>query len=397
MEVLAPAGNLEKLKYALAYGADAVYAAGKMFGLRAKADNLTHAELREAVEICRMQGKKIFVPVNIYAGNEDLNELISFIQFLAEIAVDAVIVADPAVFMLVKEHGPSLAIHISTQANVTSWMSAKFWQDMGASRVILARELGKKEILEIKNKVPGLELEMFVHGAMCMSWSGRCLLSAFLNKRHANKGECSQPCRWDYAVVEKTRPDEVFDVEEDSYGTYFMNSKDLCLVEYLDEIAAIGVDSIKIEGRMKSLYYAANVARIYVHARTHLHDDNIKQSCREELEKVSHRVYSNGFFEEFSSDEMQYYESSAYIRNYQFIGTVITSDASHALIDIKAKFTIGDELELIFPRLADDFKITVAEILDEERLNIDFTKPNTQIYLKTGCKLPPYGIIRKKL
>ncbi|MBP7562223.1 MAG: U32 family peptidase, partial [Candidatus Cloacimonetes bacterium] len=263
MELLAPAGNFEKAKYALHYGADAIYTGGKQFSLRAKADNLDDEQLSQLVEYCHSLQKKIFITTNIYAHNQHLEGLENYIQFLGSLKLDGIILSDPSVFRMVQKYAPEIPIHISTQANITNWQTVKFWQDLGARRVILARELTFEEITEIRQKCPDMEIEIFVHGAMCISYSGRCLISAYFNNRHANLGECTHPCRWNYSVMEESRPGQYFPVEEDQHGTYFFNSKDLCLWKYIKEIYELGIDSIKIEGRMKSNYYVANVVRTY--------------------------------------------------------------------------------------------------------------------------------------
>ncbi|MBT3168607.1 MAG: U32 family peptidase [Candidatus Cloacimonetes bacterium] len=395
MEILSPAGNFEKLKFAVMYGANAVYAAGKMFGLRAKSANFSHEELVEAVSFCHENSAKIYITVNIFAHNSDIDKISNYLQFLQKIGVDALIISDPAIFNLAKQFAPKIPIHISTQANVVSWKSAEFWQKLGAERIILARELSINEIREIKEKVQGIELEMFVHGAMCMSYSGRCLLSSFLNKRDANKGECTQPCRWEYKLTEKTRPNEQFPIEEDHYGTYILNSKDLSLFDKIQQIIAAGIDSIKIEGRMKSLYYVANVTRVYKQAINDLTAHN-SVLLKNELNKISHREYSEGFFENFNSDDMQNHESSAYIREYQFLGEVVDIDGNFATIKVRSKFAVGENIELIFPNLEDDFKIKVTQINDENNEPILFTKPNTKIKLFVGKSIPHNGILRKK-
>nr|MBC8416534.1 U32 family peptidase [Candidatus Cloacimonadota bacterium] len=324
MELLSPAGDLHKLKYAVLYGADAVYTAGTQFGLRAKSGNLTREELKQAVEFCHNKKKNIYITVNIFAHNKDIDELLDYLQFLQSIGVDAFIISDPGIFSLAREFAPEIPIHISTQANVTSWKSAEFWFQQGAKRIILSRELSISEIKKIRKKVPGIELEMFVHGAMCISYSGRCLLSSFLNNRSANQGYCTQPCRWEYGLAEKTRPNEFFSLDEDEYGTYIMNSKDLCLVERLKEIIDAGLDSIKIEGRMKSLYYVANVTRTYKKVVKLISENKeVPDNLKEELNKVSHRHYTEGFFDSFDSATTQFYDSSTYIRDYQFIGEII--------------------------------------------------------------------------
>ena len=395
MELLAPAGDINKLKYAVYYGADAVYAAGNNFGLRAKNTNFSEIHLKEAVDFCHKYGRKIYITVNIFAHNSDIEQLPEYLIFLHKIGVDALIISDPGVFSLAKEFAPDVNIHISTQANVTSWRAVDFWYKLGAKRIILARELGIKEITEIKRRVPDIELEMFVHGAMCMSYSGRCLISAFLNNRSANRGLCTQPCRWEYNLVEKSRPGEFFKIEEDERGSYFFNSKDLNLIKRIPQIMEAGIDSIKIEGRMKSLYYVATVTRAYRSA-IDAGKNEVEANIQEELNKVSHRYYSEAFFDNFDSSKTQYYGSSAYIRDYQFVGEVQKVEETSAFISIKAKFHTGDELEFIFPDSKDDFKITVNSIFNEENEQIQLTKPNTTIRLDLDRKIPEWSIVRKK-
>lgn len=396
MEVLAPAGDINKLKYAVYYGADAVYAAGTNFGLRAKSTNFSETLLKEAVNFCHKNSCKIYITVNIFAHNSDIEQLPEYLVFLNKIGVDALIISDPGVFTLAKEHAPDTDIHISTQANVTSWSAVDFWYKLGAKRIILARELSINEIVEIKKRVPKIELEMFVHGAMCMSYSGRCLISAFLNNRSANSGLCTQPCRWEYNLIEKSRPGEVFKIEEDERGSYFFNSKDLNLIKRIPQIREAGLDSIKIEGRMKSLYYVAVVTRAYKEA---IKTGNTVASSkiREELNKVSHRYYSEAFFDKFDSSETQYYGSSAYIRDYQFIGEVDKVEGTSVFVSIKSKFQIDDEIEFIFPDIEEDFKIIVTQIFNEDNERIQQTKPNTLIRLDLDRKIPDWGIVRKKI
>ncbi len=398
MELLSPAGNIKKLKYAINYGADAVYTAGRKFGLRAKCLNLSYEELKEAVNFCHHNVKKIYITVNIFAHNSDLEKIPSYLKFLQKIKVDAVIVSDPGVLELVKEHTPELPIHVSTQANITSWKSAEFWFKQGAKRIILARELTISEIRRIREKVPGIELEMFIHGAMCMSYSGRCLLSSFLNNRSANRGYCTQPCRWEYHLIEQTRPGEYFQIEEDKYGSYILNSKDLCLIDRLSEIMEAGINSVKIEGRMKSLYYVANVTRTYKEALNLLSTGkDIPSDLKEELNKISHRHYTQGFFDKFDSTTTQFYDSSSYIREYQFIGEIIKTKKNSIFISIRAKFNLGEEIEIIFPDRQDDFTIKVNNIFDEEGLPISYTKPNTIIRIDLENRIPINGIVRKKI
>lgn len=394
LEILSPAGSLEKLKFAVRYGADAVYAAGKSFGLRAKSSNLTREDLIEAVSYCHKHNSKLYITVNIFAHNEDIAELEEYLRFLADIKVDSLIISDPAIFAMAQEFAPKIDIHISTQANITSWRSVKFWSDLGASRVILARELTIAEITDIHEKVPEIELEMFVHGAMCMSYSGRCLLSSFLNGRDANRGNCTQPCRWGYNLVEKSRPNELFPIEEDDYGTYILNSKDLCLFERLQEIIAAGVVSLKIEGRMKSLYYVSTVTRAYRKALDLILQKKIvPNTLRAELDKVSHRVYTEAFFDNFDSMSTQYHSTSTYIRDFQFIGEIIKA-GTNPIIAIRAKFSLGGRIEFIFPDQTKDFNLKVTDIFDLEGENLEFTKPNTQIMIKLDHPIPKHGIVR---
>ena len=402
MELLSPSGSLQKLQYAIYYGADAVYASGKNFGLRAKSTNLSDKELEEATKFCHSQNKKIFVTVNIFAHNSDLKKITEHLHFLQKINIDGVIISDPGVFALAKENTPSIPVHISTQANVTSWKAAEFWCKQGAKRIILARELSILEIKEIKQRVPEIELEMFVHGAMCMSYSGRCLLSSYLNNRSANRGNCAQPCRWKYALTEETRPGQFFPLEEDENGTYILNSKDLCLFDRLAEIKEAGVDSIKIEGRMKSLYYVANVTRTYREALDLISNGKRpSQDLISELDKVSHRHYSEAFFDNFDSSQTQNYDSSSYIRNYQFIGGIVNVSDSFVEINCKAKFSSGEEIEIIFPDRKKDITLKVQYIYDEENEPISFSKPNTiaKINLQGFKKLADLdrGIVRKKI
>ena len=398
MEILSPAGNLQKLKTAVRFGADAVYTSGKNFGLRAKSTNLSESELQEAVLFCKENSKKIYVTVNIFADNNDADALPEYLTFLQKIKVDGIIVADPAVFATATEFCPDIPLHISTQANVTSWKSAEFWYKLGARRIIVARELSIEQIRTIKEKIPDLEIEMFVHGAMCMAYSGRCLISSFLNNRSANKGECTHPCRWKYNLTEETRPGEYFPVEEDSTGTYIMNSKDLCLLNRLQEIIDAGVDSIKIEGRMKSMYYAANVTRIYKTAVKLLSvGKKAPDLFIEELHKVSHRVYAEGFFDGFNSNETQHYESSAYIREHQFLGEITEVKGNETYVFVRSKFFAEDEIDIIFPDINDDLHLKGVQIFDEENNSLDFTKPNTIVKLKLNQNIPMHGILRKKI
>ncbi len=397
MELLAPAGNLEKAKYAILYGADAVYMGGKDFSLRAKADNLNDEELLKAVEYIHSLGRKVFITVNIYPHNKHLARLEEYIKFLSKVNPDAVILSDPAVFSMVKQFASQIPIHISTQANVTNWQTAKFWSDLGAKRIILARELTKQEISEIKKNLPDVELEMFVHGAMCISYSGRCLLSAFLNNRHANLGECTHPCRWNYSLVEESRPGQYFPINQDEHGSYILNSKDLCLWDQLEEIHQLGIDSIKIEGRMKSVYYVANIIRTYKKAIDTIKNGKTPDpTWKDELYKVSHRIYSEGFFNGFDAMLTQHYESSAYSREWQYLGNIIDFDKQYITVSVLSKFSLGDNLEIIFPDLSQDIKLQITHLLNEKLEPIDFTKPNTNIKIPYQGELSSGGILRIK-
>jgi U32 family peptidase len=405
MELLAPAGSLEKIKYALAYGADAVYAAGKRYGLRAKAANLDYEELREAVRLCHSLNRKIYITLNIFAHNQDYADLPPYIDYLAEIGVDALIISDPGVFIVVKETAPDMAVHISTQANVTSWKSAEFWQNQGAKRIILARELTAKEIKEITTALPDMEFEIFCHGAMCISYSGRCLLSAFLNNRDANQGLCTHPCRWQYTLHEESRPGQFFPIEEDERGTYILNSKDLCLYDHLNRVLDLGVTSLKIEGRMKSIYYVANTVRVYKTALDILEAGKEPPSeLGKELEKVSHRIYTSGFLTGY--DETQFYQSSSYIREYQFLGEIVSvtdvydregAEQSRVTVKVRSKFIAGEEVEIIFPDYGCDLAVIPDVIVNSEGESIAATKPNTTVSFNVYGAIPDRGILRKKI
>ncbi len=406
MEILAPAGDWDKLRYAVAYGADAVYTAGKQFGLRAKAGNLSPEELKKGVTFCHDHNCKIYVAVNIFAHNSDIPELYPYVEFLREIEVDALIVSDPGVVKIVKEVAPQLPIHLSTQANTTSWKAAEFWAEQGVSRIILARELTFGEITGMIQAVPGIEFEMFIHGAMCISYSGRCLLSAYLNNRSANRGLCTQPCRWKMHLMEETRPGQYFPIEEDERGVYILNSKDLCLYEQLAEIQASGLTSLKIEGRMKSLYYVANTTRVYKTALEYWkRGETPPLVLKEELDKISHRHYTEGFFSEKRREDTQYYETASYLRNYQYLGEVVGSPEESArdssgflsLINIKAKFSRGEQIEIIYPDYRADQIITVDEIYSLEDERLIETKPNSVVKLVTKRALSGFGILRKRL
>ncbi|WP_297967885.1 peptidase U32 family protein, partial [uncultured Anaerovibrio sp.] len=326
-ELLAPAGNMEKLKMALIYGADAVYLGGKAFGLRAFGGNFDDNELKAAVEFAHGLGRKVYVTVNIFPHNSDMEKLPEYLAYLNEIGVDAMLIADLGVFTLARRYAPDTEIHISTQANNTNWVTVNTWADMGASRVVLAREMSLGEIRTIREKCQ-VELEMFVHGAMCISYSGRCLMSNYMTGRDANRGSCAQACRWRYALVEEKRPGQYFPIEEDDRGTYFFNSKDMCLLPHIGDVINSGVDSLKIEGRMKSVHYAASIVKAYREAIDSYCADpghfQLKQEWLDELGKVSHRQYTTGFYYNKPSADDQIYGTTSYEQTSDFVGLVLS-------------------------------------------------------------------------
>ena len=368
-ELLAPAGTMEKLQMALAYGADAAYLGGAQFGLRAFGGNFTNEEIRAAVNLAHGVGKKIYVTVNVFPHNDDLVSLPDYLRFLADVEVDAVLVADLGVFMLAREIAPQLPVHISTQANNVNWRTVRAWQELGAERVVLARELSREEIREIRRHTD-VELELFVHGAMCISYSGRCLLSSYFTGRDANRGGCAQSCRWKYALVEESRPGECYPIEEDARGTYIMNSKDLCLLPYLDEVVDSGIDSLKIEGRMKSVHYVASVVKAYRMALDACLTDTsykVREEWLTELEKVSHRSYTTGFFFGKTTEADQIYGSSSYEQTSDFVGLVRAYDEKTkiAAVEQRNNMKLGQEIE-IFQPVSAAFRQKLAEMWDTE-------------------------------
>ena len=368
-ELLAPAGTMEKLQMALAYGADAAYLGGAQFGLRAFGGNFTNEEIRAAVNLAHGVGKKIYVTVNVFPHNEDLVSLPDYLRFLADVEVDAVLVADLGVFMLARKVAPQLPVHISTQANNVNWRTVRAWQELGAERVVLARELSREEIREIRRHTD-VELELFVHGAMCISYSGRCLLSSYFTGRDANRGGCAQSCRWKYALVEESRPGECYPIEEDARGTYIMNSKDLCLLPYLDEVVDSGIDSLKIEGRMKSVHYVASVVKAYrmaLDACLTGTSYKVREEWLTELEKVSHRSYTTGFFFGKTTEADQIYGSSSYEQTSDFVGLVRAYDEKTkiAAVEQRNNMKLGQEIE-IFQPVGASFRQKLAEMWDTE-------------------------------
>lgn len=396
-ELLSPAGNMEKLKVAFKYGADACYLAGKSFGLRAFSGNFDEDEMREAVEYAHKLNKKIYVTVNIVAHNKDFNGLDKYLQFLESVKVDGIIVSDIGIMQLAKTVAPSLELHISTQANVTNKYTAKFYCDMGAKRLVLARELSLEEIKEIREFIPkDVEIETFVHGAMCISYSGRCLLSNYLSGRDSNRGACIQACRFEYSICEKTRKGELYDIQEDSRGTYILNSKDLCMIEYLKELIDAGVTSFKIEGRMKSPYYVATITNAYRRAIDDvLNNKPFNKSLLNEVEKTSHRRYTTGFY--FGSNDKEYLPNSMPIQTHEFMA-IVKGDTTngYAIIEQRNRFKKGDILEVLSPNDTHNKLIVIDELLDEkDEIVLDANKVQQILKLRTDLKLKEGDILRK--
>ena len=399
-ELLAPAGNLEKLKMALIYGADAVYMGGKAFSLRAFGDNFDDTELEQGIDFAHSLGKKAYITINIFSHNDDLLGLPEYIKRLAAIGADAILVSDLGVFRIAREVAPSLPIHISTQANSTNWSTVQFWQELGATRVVLARELSLADIKLIRQKV-GIELEAFVHGAMCMSYSGRCLISNYLTGRDANRGECAQPCRWKYHVMEESRPGEYFPVHEDERGTYIFNSKDLCLINHIPELIDSGLHSLKIEGRMKSVHYVATVVKAYREAIDSYISSSelftVKQEWLDELQKVSHREYTTGFYFNKTTQQDQIYTSSSYIQSHDFIGLVKEYDplTGIAVVEQRNNMKVGENIEIMQPGRA-NFLQTISQLFDAEGNSINVAPhPQQIVTLPMSQPVAPYAMLRR--
>ena len=394
LELLSPAGDMERLKMAVAYGADAVYLAGTAFGMRSFAGNFTPEELPIAVKYAHDRGVSVHVTVNTMPRNDEICQLPAYLEQLQDAGVDALIVADMGAFTLAGKYAPRCARHISTQQSIANYECAQAWYDLGASRVVLARELNLKEITEIRQKVsPELEIETFGHGAMCVSYSGRCLLSNYMTGRDSNRGACAQPCRYQYALVEEKRPGEYFPVYEDEKGTYILNSKDMCTIDHLKELTDAGIDCIKIEGRAKSAYYAAIITGAYRHCIDDLYAGReIDPVWRDEVNHVSHRIYSTGFY---FGHPGQYTENSRYIRQWQVCAIVESCDENGlALCSLRNKFTAGDELEVVGPDLR-PFPLTVPEMQDMDG-NV-LTEPRTPqmpFYIQLPKPVPPLTILR---
>lgn len=399
MELLAPVGNMEKLKTALYFGADAVYLAGKSHGLRAFAGNFDYEELKIASELIHSKGKKMYVTVNIVAHNADFDGLEDYLKYLYEIGTDAIIVSDIGIITLARKVVPNLDIHVSTQANVTNMHSALFFANLGCKRIVLARELSLDEIKQIRAVLPEeVELESFVHGAMCISYSGRCLLSNYLRGRDSNKGACVQACRWAYQIKE-INSDENFPIQEDDRGTYILNSKDLCLIEHLKELQEAGIVSLKIEGRMKSSYYVANVVNAYRRALDNINDTNFAKEMFEETQKSSHRQYTTGFYLN-KNEEREYLKESMPIQSHDFVAIVIEDAKDNkVLVEERNMFKVGDELEILSPNETFNKKLIVKSITTEDGEKIEEARKVQQklIINSDDYNLKAGDILRKKL
>ncbi len=382
-ELLAPAGDLEKLLTAYDYGADAVYIGGEQFGLRAKAGNFIGDDLARARDLAQKRDRKLFLTLNAYLNTAECDALAEEVERLKPLDFDAYIIADPGVLALVRRIDPERCIHLSTQANTTNLEAVRFWRQAGVSRINLAREMGLEEMCRIRQEVD-LELEVFVHGAMCVAYSGRCLLSSAMTGRSANSGACSHPCRWKYALVEQTRPGEYYPIDEDETGSYLLNSRDLCLLDHLPALIEAGIDSLKVEGRMKSRYYLAAVIRVYRAAIDRYLDNpqtyRSEQSWREELDKISHRPYDTGFL--FGNDDARIHSGdSLYRRTYDFVGLVLeTGTDGTALVEGRNRFFPGEQIELIGPKMQSEM-LTIGTPVNEAGETLAVIQPNARVRL----------------
>ena len=402
-ELLIPASSLEVLKTAVLYGANAVYIGGEMYGLRAKAKNFSEEDMREGIQFAHEHGVKVFVTANIVAHNEDLEGIHDCFRCLREMKPDALIISDPGVFMIAREECPEIQIHISTQANSTNYATYNFWYNQGASRVVAARELSLNEIAEIRQHIPeDMEIEAFIHGAMCISHSGRCLLSNYFTGRNANMGACTHPCRWKYYVMEESRPGEYLPVEENERGTYIFNSKDLCMIEHVPDLIEAGVDSFKIEGRMKTALYVAAVTRTYRRAI-----DDYKKSpelfqknldyYREEIAKCTYRQFTTGFYYGKTDENSQIYDANTYIKEYTYIGIVQEIDErGYHKIYQRNKFSVGEEIEVMIPDGTNKV-LRVLAMENEKREPVESAPhPKQEIWIDFGEKLEPGYLLRRK-
>lgn len=407
LELLIPASSLEVLKIAVIYGADAVYIGGEAFGLRAKAKNFSMEEMREGIRFAHEHEVKVYVTANILAHNDDLEGVREYFKeldsFAKEEKPDALIIADPGVFMIAKEVCPDIERHISTQANNTNYETYRFWYGLGAKRVVSARELSLNEIKELRANIPDdLEIETFIHGAMCISYSGRCLLSNYFTGRDANQGACTHPCRWKYSIVEETRPNEYMPVYENERGTYIFNSKDLCMIEHIPELMESGIDSFKIEGRMKTALYVATVARTYRKAiddykvSPELYKKNLPWYL-DQISNCTYRQFTTGFFFGKPSDEAQIYDNNTYLKEYTYLGIVGEQNEEGLYrIEQRNKFSVGEEIEIMKPD-GENLTVTVKRIVDEDGADMESAPhPKQVLYIDLGHPLEKYDILRRK-
>ena len=403
LELLSPAGSLDALHAAVCNGADAVYLGGEAFGLRAKAKNFTNEEIKEGIAFAHEHGVKVYITANILAHNQDLEGVKKYFTELKEIKPDALIISDPGVFMIAKEICPEIEIHISTQANNTNYGTYQFWYAQGAKRVVSARELSLAEIKEIRDNIPkDLEIETFIHGAMCISYSGRCLLSNYFTGRDANQGACTHPCRWKYAVVEEKRPGEYLPVYENERGTYIFNSKDLCMIEHIPELIDAGIDSFKIEGRMKTALYVATVARTYRKAiddyleSPELYKKNMDW-YKEQISNCTYRQFTTGFFFGKPDETTQIYDSNTYVKEYTYLGIVGSVDEhGRYRIEQRNKFSVGEKIEVMKPN-GENRTVTVRAIVDEEGNTMESAPhPQQVLFIDLGEPLERYDILRRK-
>lgn len=403
LELLIPASSLEVLKTAVIFGADAVYIGGEAFGLRAKAKNFSMEDMKEGIAFAHAHDVKVYVTANILAHNYDLEGARAYFEELKTIGPDALIISDPGMFTIAKEVMPDTDIHISTQANNTNYMTYQFWWKQGAKRVVSARELSLNEIKQIREHIPDeMEIETFMHGAMCISYSGRCLLSSFMAGRDANRGACTHPCRWKYSIVEESRPGEYMPVYENERGTYIFNSKDLCMIEHIPEMLNAGIDSFKIEGRMKTALYVATVARTYRLAIDEfIQDENLYKKripfYKSEISKCTYRQYTTGFFFGKPDENTQIYDTNTYIKEYTYLGIVGEQNAQGLYhIEQRNKFSVGETIEVMRPN-GDNILVTVKRITDERGVDMESAPhPKQQLYIDLGVKLEQYDVLRRK-
>lgn len=402
-ELLVPASSLEVLQVAVIFGADAVYIGGEAFGLRAKAKNFSKADMVEGIRFAHEHGVKVYVTANILAHNQDLEGVREYFEELKKIGPDALIISDPGVYQIAKEVCPEIERHISTQANNTNYGTYQFWYQMGAKRVVTARELSLEEIREIRNRIPDdMEIETFIHGAMCISYSGRCLLSNYLTGRDSNQGACTHPCRRKYSIMEESRPGEYFPVYENERGTFIFNSKDLCMIEHIPDLIDAGIDSFKIEGRMKTALYVATVARTYRKAiDDYLKDPALYQKnmpwYQEQISNCTYRQFTTGFFYGKPTQEAQIYDNNTYIKEYTYLGIVgEANEEGKYCISQRNKFSVGEQIEVMKPN-GDNIEVTVKSIQDEEGNQMESAPhPKQILYIDLGIKLDRYDILRRK-